>query len=208
MGIGWPKGNPHDLQGSGVEMPIVNMACEQCSTPFRAMSWPAHPRRFCSRPCLYKSTEMVPDISYIEANSIPEPNSGCWLWLRAVGGDGYGLLGLKARVAKRAHRASWVAYYGDIPSGLLVRHRCDNRICVNPKHLELGTNAQNVDDMVRRKRQCVGTSISTAVLTESDVVNIRAAAARGVKGADLARQYNMGADNISRIINRKIWKHV
>ena len=184
------------------------MACQQCGTSFRANSWPAHPRRFCSRPCLYKGAEIMSDTAYIEANSIPEPNSGCWLWLRHTSSEGYGLMGIKARKAKRAHRASWIAHHGEITEGLVVRHRCDNPCCVNPDHLELGTHAQNYADMVQRKRQCVGSRVHTAVLTENDVVNIRTSAAQGKKGADLARQYGMGSGNISLIINRKIWKHV
>lgn len=86
---------------------------------------------------------------YIERRSIPEPMSGCWLWLRSVGTHGYGLVGSPGVTA---HRASFLAFNGDVPDGLVVRHRCDTRICVNPEHLLVGTHKDNSDDKMRRGR--------------------------------------------------------
>jgi hypothetical protein len=96
----------------------------------------------------------------IESRSIPEPNSGCWIWLGSIDHWGYGqiricradqqALGLKGTQA--AHRMSWVCYRGDIPDGLCVLHSCDNTVCVNPEHLWLGTLKDNSRDMVAKGR--------------------------------------------------------
>ena len=88
----------------------------------------------------------------LEALCIPEPNSGCWLWVGAVKANGYGNFFLDGRFTQ-AHRASYVVFVGPIPTGLVVRHKCDNVACVNPQHLELGTQAQNVRDAIDRNRR-------------------------------------------------------
>lgn len=99
----------------------------------------------------------------IERLSIPEPNSGCLLWLGAVAKgnkkrDGYGIItvGMRSERGKNrvtmSHRASYEAANGPIPDGLSVCHRCDNSLCVNPEHLFLGTHQDNMGDMVRKGR--------------------------------------------------------
>jgi hypothetical protein len=83
-----------------------------------------------------------------EERYIPEPNSGCWLWIGATNGNPeYGWLG-----SLKAHRISYAVYVGPIPHGLLVRHKCDNTYCVNPEHLELGTHKDNTSDSIKRGR--------------------------------------------------------
>lgn len=89
--------------------------------------------------------------NWISNWSFPEPNSGCWLWTGSLNKSGYGETTWKGKL-ELAHRTSWALNKGQIPNGLQVLHRCDNRICTNPDHLFLGTNYDNVLDKISKKR--------------------------------------------------------
>jgi len=90
-------------------------------------------------------------VAAFEQKFIPEPNSGCFLWLGGVSDRGYGRVRLFGKTAV-ASRASWILYRGAIPVGSHVLHRCDNPLCVNPDHLFLGTPQDNTDDMLAKGR--------------------------------------------------------
>ncbi len=79
---------------------------------------------------------------------------GCWEWTGAKTHFGYGKMMIAGKVV-RAHRVSYELHVGAIPSELLIRHRCDNPACVNPDHLEPGTQADNIQDMMERGRHGV-----------------------------------------------------
>jgi hypothetical protein len=92
-----------------------------------------------------------------ESKYIPEPNSGCWLWLatNVRNGDAstHGQFWVGTRkngTMKLAHRVSYELYVGPIPEGMNVNHRCDTASCVNPDHLQIGTQAENVREAVER----------------------------------------------------------
>ncbi len=85
------------------------------------------------------------------AKVAPEPNTGCWLWCGSPNSSGYGELKVCGRMLK-AHRVSYELHIGEIPQGLHVCHHCDTPLCVNPSHLFVGTNADNVRDRMAKGR--------------------------------------------------------
>ena len=91
----------------------------------------------------------------LDRDSIPEPNSGCILWLAGLTEAGYGRVRWDSR-AQLAHRLSWIDENGLIAGGLHVLHKCDVPACINPAHLFLGTQADNNADMRRKKRSSDG----------------------------------------------------
>lgn len=108
-----------------------------------------------------------------------------------------------------AHRFSYELHYGDIPGNMCVLHRCDNRLCVRPDHLFLGTLKENVRDMMAKQRQSRGSNHYSAKLDEASVREIRKRRAEsGISHRSLAEEYGVSAPIITRIVNRKIWRHI
>lgn len=131
---------------------------------------------------------------------------GCWEWIASLTQSGYGAFKAK-QVQMRAHRYAYLIYKGEIPVGLIVRHKCDNRKCVNPDHLEIGTNKDNSDDMKQRGRRNdpVGERAGSAKLTESQVISIRKDRRTN---AEIAKQYGVYPSAISRIKTGKRWAYL
>src|SRR3972149_1210769 len=88
----------------------------------------------------------------IESKSIPIPESGCWIWEGAINEDGYGRFVINRKKIVGAHRKSYQAFIGQIPSGMHVLHSCDQPSCVNPKHLFLGNQDINNKDCMKKRR--------------------------------------------------------
>ena len=116
---------------------------------------------------------------YIEARCVPIPFAGCWLWLLSCGSHGYGQACMPGNRVTTAHRVSYIAYKGEIPDGMLVQHSCDNKWCVNPDHLSLGTDQTNSDDKHRKGRANLDARkfppYSTRKLTPEQAATVRAA---------------------------------
>jgi hypothetical protein len=81
----------------------------------------------------------------------PEPMSGCWLWTGGIESNGYGGFYIKG-ITRTAHRASYYIYNGSIEKYMYVCHKCDNKLCVNPKHLFIGNSKDNAVDCSNKKR--------------------------------------------------------
>lgn len=137
--------------------------------------------------------------------------SECILWNKFKNRDGYGHTRLGGKTFF-AHRVAYCEYHGiEIKAidGICVRHKCDTPSCVNPEHLELGTHAQNMADMVERKRSASGERAKWAKLTEAQVKEIRQKYIRKSKTANsfiLAEEYGVSQSTISLIVNYKCWK--
>lgn len=130
----------------------------------------------------------------------------CWLFLGVLV-RGYGRVRVGTGVIG-AHRFMWERANGSIPDGLCVLHRCDVPACVNPDHLWLGTNADNMADCVAKGRQARGERHGRSKLTEADVRAIRAAVARGEFHGRIAARFGVGNQLVSRIATGRSWAHV
>ena len=130
--------------------------------------------------------------------------SGCIRFTGHLDGGGYGRI-MVARVKYMAHRLSYSLNNGPIPDGYVVRHKCDNPSCINPEHLEVGTQADNIADKVSRGRQARGSGAGRAILTEESVREIRSSP---LKVSELSTLYGVSVVSIRNILRRKTWQHV
>lgn len=130
----------------------------------------------------------------------------CWLWTGCKSKKGYGRFYWDERMQK-AHRVSYFLAFGKWDDGLMVLHKCDNPACVNPKHLFLGTNQDNVEDRGRKNRTAKGEANGAAKLTSVQVIEIRRLYKEGdLSRLELSRVYEVGDSTINSIVNRKTWK--
>ncbi len=133
----------------------------------------------------------------------------CWEWNGAqVAGYGHLRAGPYAKTncqTGRAHRISWMICVGEIPDRMLVLHKCDNRRCVNPSHLFLGTHTDNSTDMVQKSRQGRGETHSQSKLRVEDIRKIRSMHARGASGRQLAHSFKVDQSTISNVITGRTW---
>ena len=141
---------------------------------------------------------------------------GCWLWSAGLRGNncgGYGGIRVGGKM-RLAHRVAYESAHGaGSAKGLQVRHRCDVPACVNPAHLELGTNADNVRDKMERGRHVTpkGEASGMAKLNEAAVRTIRAECvpySRQFGGGVLARRFGVTPSVVRKVFRRELWGHV
>jgi hypothetical protein len=149
----------------------------------------------------------------IGSSSIPEPNSGCWLWLGALSNSGYGRIMITHHgvgKVQSAHRVSWREVNGEIPGGMYVLHRCDQRSCVNPDHLFLGTQQDNMNDMVAKGRtnppqRATGEAAHLSKLTDAQAHYVLSSPKTG---RSLATELGVSKSCISSLRTGYSWKHL
>lgn len=140
----------------------------------------------------------------------------CWEWRGRNSRYGYGRISLRLRTVGKAnrdlfaHRVAWELTYGPIPSGLCVLHRCDNRLCVRPDHLFLGTRTDNAADRQSKGRtrtgHLYGEKSTVAKLTAEQVRTIRRRyAEESISYKQLAREFQVDQSQIAHIVTRKQW---
>lgn len=138
---------------------------------------------------------------------VPDEPDACWEWTGGHTACGYGSMGTVGKKTGRANRIAYELLVGPIPEGLCVCHHCDNRNCVNPRHLFLGTRADNLHDMFRKGRgggqfekgraptgQPLKRRWSTAQVSE-----VKRLLATGMKQADVARRLGMSPSFVNSI---------
>ncbi len=133
-------------------------------------------------------------------------NHECWNWTGLCSLKGYGRIGINKKII-RTHRFSWEIHFGKIPKDLYVLHTCDNRKCVNPKHLFLGTQQDNMNDKINKNRQSKGEDRPSAKLTKDQVKEIRNLKDK-FSQREIAKIFNVTHGTIGYIYRNKTWKHV
>ena len=138
----------------------------------------------------------------------------CWPWTGSTNGRRYGRLEFEGKY-QQAHRVSYQIFREAIPDNTNVLHECDNPICVNPKHLFLGTQQDNVDDMIAKGRACfgdqrpiVGSQHPSAQLDEDKVREIKRLLNEGHRHRDIANYFGVARQTITNISTGTRWSHV
>lgn len=144
----------------------------------------------------------------IMRNVVVRPITRCWIWTAAINSLGYGRVRRAApRRLQLAHRASYEIFIGAIPSRINVLHKCDTPRCVNPDHLFLGTQSENIVDCSTKGRLVDnrGTKHGMCKLQEVDVLNIRSS---DLPNRRLAEQFGISDTTVRLIRSRKTWRHL
>jgi hypothetical protein len=139
-------------------------------------------------------------------SSMPVTECGCWIWMRPIHKKGYAYASLKGKMT-RVNRLSWEVHNGPITEGLHVLHKCDTPLCVNPDHLFLGTNTDNVRDKWEKDREVVlrGADHPRSKLNPHMVRLIRSSP---LSCKELGRRLGVNSGTVSSVRSGKTWSHV
>lgn len=137
--------------------------------------------------------------------TMKDDRTDCLLWIGAKSSRGYGYLRL-GKDTRRAHRVSYELFKGKIPNGMLVCHSCDNPICVNPKHLWLGTSKDNSHDRNKKGRafKTIGETNGMSKLTKNNVIEIKSLLGK-CQLKKLLKKFNISNSHVYSIKNNHCW---
>lgn len=147
------------------------------------------------------------DVQRFHAGYVVNESTGCWEWQSNIQANGYGHM-KHSGTARGVHRVSYEMHKGEIPKGAYVLHRCDNRCCVNPLHLFVGTALDNRIDMQGKKRHVHGERVNTAKLTELQVIEIYALSDGGMGSPSIGKKYGISTTMAWNIKTGRSWSHL
>lgn len=184
--------------------------CLHCGGSFAPWR-PSQPTRFCSQKCFQANRAAQAGTrfwSFVERRGDDE----CWPWTGAIKPNGYGNWRPSTGRSEGAHRAAFRLFAGkEIPPGAHVCHSCDNRKCCNPRHLWLGSHADNMADMTAKGRSAKGRLMPQgemsprAKLTAEQVKEIKR---DGEPASQVAKRLGVHRNNIYHIRSGKTWRHL
>ncbi len=140
-----------------------------------------------------------------------EAKNGCWYWIGYVEKNGYARFAFnykKKGYKIGAHRASYIIHNNKLIDNLCVCHTCDHPMCVNPSHLFVATQYENMHDMIDKGRKKIGAQCSHSKFNAEQIILIRKQHQKGQSIRSLAREYGVYRSTISRIVNRRTYKEV
>lgn len=163
--------------------------------------------KYCSPECHYAHrTTKEPIIDKLKSR-IDISINGCWEWNSTIDSKGYGMISINGKI-QRAHRVAYSSFVGQIPDGLLIMHKCDNRKCCNPSHLQPGTAKDNIRDMHNKGRapDRRGEKCGKAKLTWVQVDSIRSKFDGTYKSKlELAAEFKTSLTNLESILKNRSW---
>lgn len=151
--------------------------------------------------------KVVEDFLRLTMNVVRNPGDGCWEWTGATSAAGYGVMTIDTKTVY-AHRVVDEFVDGPIPSGVVIRHKCDNPKCCRPSHLERGTMNDNRNDMVIRDRVAHGSRHWISKMNESLVSEARLRHGNGESGCSLAKVFGIQASTMTSLLRGETWKRV
>lgn len=203
----------------------IILTCQQCGNTFTSKSYPSRALtgrgKYCSKPCYFDSKKLYE----IDAWKHVDQSGGvsaCWEWQGTMTAYGYGQFKCQSGLW-RAHRLTFTLTNGSIPGGMIVRHKCDNRRCCNPDHLELGNHNDNMKDATIRNRMASGDRSHArahpermprgeghpnAKITSDNVTEIRRMCSERIPVDRIANKFGIGRTSVRNIANRRTWRHV